>query len=85
VVDLALHFRGQGSESRHLPALPRPGDYLDHDGRLFFVSAVAFDQTVNVYLVQVGDTLASELREQWARWGESLAKPEPNDSQQGLF
>lgn len=84
-IDVQVHYRGLRNESRRLLAVPRPGDYLDFDGSLFSVSAVAFDQTVNVYAVQVGDTLASELRQEWAGWVEPLAKPQPNESQRGLF
>ena len=85
MIDVQLHFRGQGSESRRLPALPRRGDYLDHDGKLFTVSVVVFDEPVNVYTVQASETLADELRQQWAAWGESPADPEPNNAQRDLF
>lgn len=85
MIDVRVHYRGQGSESRRLPVLPRRGDYLDHDGKLFTVSVVVFDKAVSVYAVQVGDTLAGELRQEWAGWGESPADPEPNDAQRGLF
>jgi hypothetical protein len=85
MIDVQVHFGGQGSESRALPALPRRGDYLEHEGKLFAVSVVVFDETVNAYAVQVGDTLASELRQQWAAWEESPRGPEPTAAQQGLF
>ena len=85
MIDVKVHYRGQGSESRRLPASPHRGDYLDHDGKLFAVSAVVFDEPVNVYAVQASDTLAGELRQQWSAWGESLPDSEPNDAQRGLF
>ena len=85
MIDVQVHYRGQGSESRQLPDLPRPGDYLDHDGKLFSVSTVVFGRTVKVYAVHVSDTLAGELRQQWAGWGEPPADPAPTDPQRASF
>jgi len=85
MIDIQVHYRGQGSESRRLLAVPRPDDYLDHDGALFSVSAVVFDKAVNAYTVEVGDTLASQLRQEWAGWVEPSANPAPTDPQRGLF
>jgi len=85
MTDVQVHFRGQGSESRRLPALPRRGDFLDHDGKPFSISAMVFAEAVNAYTVPASYTLAGELRQRWATWGESPTSPKTNEIQQGLF
>ncbi len=77
MVDVQVYFHGQAGQTQRLPSVPRPGDYLDHDGKLFAVSAVVYAPAVQVYVVQVSDTLAVELRERWATWGEPDANPSP--------
>jgi hypothetical protein len=70
MTDVRVHFRGLGSERRRFPALPRPGDYLEHDGTLFRIVTVVFNKAVHAYAVHVDDTLAGELRGVWAGWSD---------------
>ena len=73
MIDLQIHFRGQGTEARQSAALPAVGSYLRHGGGLWRVAAVAMGERVDVYAVAVGEALANELTEAWAAWGEPAA------------
>ena len=77
MIDAIVHYRGSGSERRHLAAVPAAGAYVfgpGAAGRLWQVSAVALDdQATQVYALEVSPRLAGELQEAWATWGEGEA------------
>ncbi len=81
-----IHFRGKGEEHRVFPALPRRGDFLDDDGKLWRVAVVVFGATVDVYAVRLADALADDTRREWQGWGDVAAPVEPaTKEQKGLF
>jgi hypothetical protein len=75
MIDAIVHYRGSGSERRHLAAVPAAGAYVfgpGAAGRLWQVSAVVVDdQATQVYALEVSPRLASELTAAWATWGEA--------------
>ena len=75
MIDAIVHYRGSGSERRHLAAVPAAGAYVfgpGAAGRLFQVAAVVVDgDQVGVYCVEVSPRLASELTAAWATWGKA--------------
>ena len=77
MVDMHLRFQGQVAQERSLPCLPRAGDLIDAHAALWRVAAVVFAATVDVYVVQVADGPAADMRQEWAAWAETPAGPEP--------
>jgi hypothetical protein len=75
MIDVAIHYRGGGSDRRRLPAVPAAGSYIYGPGterRLWRVAAVVLDgDGVDVFAVEVSLRLAAELTAAWATWGES--------------
>jgi hypothetical protein len=76
MLDIQLHFRGQRSENRKMPALPRQGDFLADGGRLWRVDAIVFSTptatwgktTTSIYCIPVGTDRQEELERSWAEW-----------------
>lgn len=76
MIDVEIHFKSRGSRRQRLPALPRPGDYLTNDGRLWRVDSLLFNtpsttwgkQPVIVYAVAVAEDRRDELEQEWAFW-----------------
>jgi hypothetical protein len=87
MIETMVHFHGTGHKQRHLPAMPRPGDYIqDEDGSLWVVSAVVFGSaTIDVYAVGVADARTKELTTEWSAWHEATAVVEPAQAQRGLW
>ena len=77
MIGVIVHYRGAGSEPRHLAAVPAAGSYIigpGAAGRLWEVAAVVVDvDQVGVYCIEVSPRLASELQAQWATWSEAAA------------
>jgi hypothetical protein len=72
VIDVTLHFRGQGQQRRRLPCLPTPDCHIEHKGTLYRVADVVLGKTVDVYCLTVGESLSRELIAKWAAWGKPL-------------
>ena len=74
-----VHYRGLSAERLDVPVVPRPGDFLDHGGRLWRVEAVLLveGEAVHVYLVEVAGQRAAELRRAWATWDQAGQEPAP--------
>lgn len=73
-VPCRLHCPDGLTHDLTLPAAPRRGCRLRLDGRLYGVAEVLVDADsgrVEVYLLAVGEHLASELRHTWERWGQA--------------
>jgi hypothetical protein len=45
------------------------GDLLDAQGQLWRASAVVFGEQIDLYTVRLVDSLAADMRTQWAGWG----------------
>ena len=77
MLDATIHYRGEKTERRRLPAVPAVGSYI-LDGaparRVWRVEAVVYGgKAVALYCVEVSARMAAELVEGWARWGEAAA------------
>ena len=72
-----IHFRGKGESTRDFPALPRRGDLLDDDGKLWRVEMIAFAAVVDVYAIPLSSALTEETRREWQTWADVAA---PTDS-----
>ena len=44
-----------------------------------------FGDLIDVYVVQVSEGLATELRKEWAAWGDASGAPRTAETQRGLF
>jgi hypothetical protein len=78
MIDLTIHFRGAGQQRQRLEAIPALDTYLFGPGdgrRLWIVSAVVVDATVEAYCIEASPRLTSELQAQWATWGEAIVTP----------
>jgi hypothetical protein len=75
MIDVTIHYRGEISERRRLPAVPVVGASLFGPGqqrRLWEVSAVVFDgDGVGVFAAEVSPRLAGELTAAWSAWADT--------------
>ena len=70
-------FPGQGrAAAQELPALPRRGDLLDDDGKLWRVEMIAFAAVVDVYAIPLSSALTEETRRENGKHGPTL-RPRP--------
>ena len=75
MIPVEIHYRGAAQEQRCVAAVPLVGCYLYGPGaerRLWQVSAVAIDEAVEVFALEVSPRLAGELTAAWAAWGEAI-------------
>src|SRR3972149_8781877 len=70
MIDVAIHYKSNGSIRQRLPAVPGAGSYIEHDSRLWKVDAVVYSEptatwgrgTIDVYCIEVSEDRASELQ-----------------------
>ena len=75
-----VHYHGGGEQRQEFTALPRPGDFLERDDRLYRVADVVFSDAggtwaparIDVYALPVGSERAAELTAAWATWDSGI-------------
>jgi hypothetical protein len=78
VVDCLIHFKGADARWQRLPAVPRVGDYIEHDARLWKIDAVVFRNgsttwsrgKVDVFVLAA----SSECKEELEKWSAKNGK-----------
>jgi hypothetical protein len=78
MIDTTIHYKSNGTQRHKMPCLPRPGEYLTHDGRLWRIDAVVHGTPsttwgkgkIDVYALAVADSLRDDLEQAWATWCE---------------
>jgi hypothetical protein len=76
MIDVELHFQGSGTQRQRLPALPRQGDYLTHEGKVWRCDSVVWTEAsatwghgrIDVYVLGVAADLQDALEQVWAAW-----------------
>ena len=76
MVDVQLHFQGNDTQRHKMPTVPRQGDYITHEGRLWRVAYVVLSEPsttrgrgmIDLYVVQVADDRRDELERIWTEW-----------------
>jgi hypothetical protein len=85
MIDATVHFRNRRDEQRTFSTLPRAGDLLDVDGKLWQVQSVVFGEgaTVDIYAIQWSDTLTADTRREWEAWADIAVPAGPAMQEQG--
>jgi hypothetical protein len=73
MIEVDLHFHGQGIDRRRLAVVPCPGWYLRDSLELWKVADVVVDRgRIRAYLTRVSELLWSDLETAWSDWAKPL-------------
>jgi hypothetical protein len=68
MIDVQVHLQGVGVEPRKFGAVPEIGSMIDAQGQLWRIAYLIYGATVDVFAVRLADSLAADMRAQWAGW-----------------
>jgi hypothetical protein len=76
MIDAVIHYKSSSSKRQRMPAVPRPGEYLTHGGKVWKVDSILFSTptttwgkgSIDVYCIQIAHARREELERQWAVW-----------------
>jgi hypothetical protein len=84
MIDVQVHYKSSSSIRQRLAAVPRPGDYLTHDGKVWRIDAVVHGTptttwgkgSIDVYCIEVDEIRTNELEAEWSAWTKQACKNE---------
>ncbi len=82
MIDVELHFHGEGCKRIRLPVISQSGDYLTAGKELYKVAYVVFRESsatwgngaVELYLLGLSNDVERKLKSSWASWSKPQAE-----------